>query len=100
MDDWQLMYLLSQVMQLETQAQRDSRAITHLIRIYEDIRGLPPSSKNSPVYLQLQSNLGNAYSDLLTGDRAANLRRAISCYEEALRFWTPEMVPHDYATTQ
>jgi tetratricopeptide (TPR) repeat protein len=32
-----------------------------------------------------QNNLGNAYSQLPTGDRAENVRRAIACYEEALR---------------
>ena len=100
MNEWQLMHILSQVRQLEAQAQRDPRAITHLIRIDEDIRGLPPSSRNSPVYLQLQGNLGNVFSRLLTGDRGANLRRAIACYKEALRFLTSDVAPLDYARTQ
>ena len=30
------------------------------------------------------------------GDRAANLRQAIACYEQALRFRTPEADPFDY----
>ena len=34
------------------------------------------------------------------GDRAANLQKAIACYEQALRFRTPEAAPFDYATTQ
>ena len=34
------------------------------------------------------------------GDRAANLRQAIACYEQALRIFTPEAAPFDYATTQ
>jgi len=37
---------------------------------------------------------------LPTGDRAANLARAIACYEAALRFYTPEAAPLDYAMTQ
>ena len=47
-----------------------------------------------------QNNLGNAYAGLLAGDRAANLRRAIACFSEALRFRTAEAAPLDYATTQ
>ena len=47
-----------------------------------------------------QNNLGNAYAELPTGDRAANLARAIDCYTEALRFRTAEAAPLDYATTQ
>ena len=48
----------------------------------------------------MQNNLGNAYVSLPTGDRAANLARAIQCYQEALRFYTPETTPLDYAMTQ
>jgi tetratricopeptide (TPR) repeat protein len=47
-----------------------------------------------------QNNLGNAYLSLPTGDRADNLQRAIACYQEALRFYTPEAAPLDYAMTQ
>ena len=32
-----------------------------------------------------QNNLGNAYSDLPAGDRAANLKQAIACYQAALQ---------------
>ncbi len=34
------------------------------------------------------------------GDRAANLQQAIACYEQALRFRTPEAASLDYAGTQ
>jgi len=37
---------------------------------------------------------------LPTGDRAANLEQAIECYREALRVYTPEAAPLDYAMTQ
>ena len=47
-----------------------------------------------------QNNLGTAYAELPTGDRAANLARAIDCYTEALRFCTAEAAPLDYAMTQ
>ena len=51
-------------------------------------------------YAKTQNNLGIAYADLPSGDRAANLARAIDCYTEALRFRTAEAAPLDYATTQ
>ena len=37
---------------------------------------------------------------LATGDRAANLQKAIGCYTEALRFFTAEAAPLDYAMTE
>jgi len=46
-----------------------------------------------------QNNLGNAYSDLPTGDRAENLKKAIACYEAALRVYTERDFPVQWATT-
>ena len=43
---------------------------------------------------------GRRLLELPTGDRAANLARAIGCYTEALRFYTAEATPLDYAMTQ
>ena len=40
-----------------------------------------------------ENNLGNAYLILPTGDRAANLARAIGYYTEALLFRTAEAAP-------
>ena len=45
-------------------------------------------------------NLGGAYAELPVRDRAANLQKAIACYEQALRIFTPEAAPRDYALTQ
>ena len=36
------------------------------------------------------NNLGNAYENLPTGDRAKNLRKAIDAYLEALKIYTIE----------
>ena len=47
-----------------------------------------------------QNNLGNAYSELPTGDRGENLRRAIACYESALRVRTEADFPSAWAGTQ
>jgi len=48
----------------------------------------------------MQNNLGNAYAQLPTADRGANLGRAIAYYEEALTVYTPEAAPFQYAATQ
>ena len=45
------------------------------------------------MYATTQNNLGGAYRELPTGDRAANLARAIGCFTEALRFCTAEAAP-------
>jgi len=44
-----------------------------------------------------QNNLGNAYSDLPAGDRAAHLQKAIAVYEAALRVRTEKDFPIDWA---
>jgi CHAT domain-containing protein/tetratricopeptide (TPR) repeat protein len=48
----------------------------------------------------MQTNLGLAYSELPTGDRTDNLKKAMACYQEALRIWTPETEPLKYARAQ
>jgi tetratricopeptide (TPR) repeat protein len=47
-----------------------------------------------------QNNLGIAYGDLPTGDRAANLQKAIAGYEAALRVRTEKDFPTAWAATQ
>ncbi|MEI4920855.1 hypothetical protein Q8G81_35455, partial [Klebsiella pneumoniae] len=47
-------------------------------------------------YPKMQYNLGLAYVDMRTGDRAANLARAIDCFTEALRFCTAAADPANY----
>ncbi len=47
-----------------------------------------------------QHNLGAAYSELPSGDRGDNLKRAIACYEAALRVRTERDFPQDWAATQ
>lgn len=48
----------------------------------------------------LQNTLGMAYSNLPSGDRDTNLRAATVCYEAALRVYTKERYPKDWAMTQ
>jgi len=47
-----------------------------------------------------QNNLGLAYANLPTGDRGENLRLAIERYEAALRVYTEEAAPQEWAATQ
>jgi predicted ATPase/class 3 adenylate cyclase len=47
-----------------------------------------------------QVNLGNAYMSLPIGDRAHHLQSGIDCYSAALRTFTEEDLPLDWATTQ
>jgi hypothetical protein len=44
-----------------------------------------------------QNNLGTAWSDLPTGDRSANLEKAIACYEAALRVRTERGFPRQHS---
>lgn len=73
-----------------TQAEAHARAALELARQMEDAE-LTAGATNA---------LGVIYSTLPTGDRAANVQRAIDCYREALRFLTPDAAPLDYALTQ
>ena len=59
------------------------------------------ASRESPtVAARIENNLGNAYRDLPGGDRDANLKHAIACYEAALEVRTREAFPVDWAMTQ
>jgi tetratricopeptide (TPR) repeat protein len=51
-------------------------------------------------WARTQLTLGDAYSDLPGGDREANLRQAINCYEAALQVHTREVFPVEWAQTQ
>src|SRR5258707_12133358 len=84
--------------QLEEQSQRDPRAILPLIQVYKRMLERLRPNENPTLYAALQTYLGEAYRNLPTGDRVANLTRAIGCFQQALRFWTPEAAPLDYAT--
>lgn len=50
--------------------------------------------KTSTNWAGTQNNLGIAYRDLPGGDREANLRQAIACFEVALRIF--QLVRVDY----
>lgn len=59
------------------------------------------TERNFPIdWAAIQHNLGVAYSELPTGDRARNLSRAIAHYENALRIRTEQDFPVNWAATQ
>jgi hypothetical protein len=43
-----------------------------------------------------QNNLGIAYADLPTGDRAENFRKAVASFENALKIFTASSFPHEH----
>src|SRR5437588_727549 len=85
---------------LEARKQRDPRAIVPLIELYEQMARRLQPGEYPLLYARIQASLGDAYNTLSTGDRAANLERAIASYQEALRFYTPESAPLEYARVQ
>jgi hypothetical protein len=44
-----------------------------------------------------QINLGSDWARLSTGDRSANLGKAIACFEAALSVFTEQMYPREWA---
>ena len=87
-------------LRLEEQRQRDPRAAVPLIQLCERIVSQLEPAENPTVYAAICELLGSVYADLPTGNRASNLTQTIHCYQEALRFWTPEADPVKYAATQ
>ena len=49
-------------------------------------------------YAEMQRNRGRAYSLMKVGDKQANLKRAIACYEKALQVYTREQYPKEWAS--
>jgi len=78
----------------------DPQALVSLIRLHEQMLSKLRPGRDPKLYADLQNELGAAYYHLSMGDQRTNLERAIACYQEALRFQTPETVPLEYALTQ
>ncbi len=82
------------------QASRLPRAadIERAIELHrEAMAGLVAGSER---WAATQNNLGNAWQELPTGEKAENLGRAIACYERALEVYTRAAHPVDWAMTQ
>ena len=80
--------------------QHDPEALRRRVELIEGMLERLKPGQFPAFHTALQSILGAAYRQLPVGDRAANLQKAIACYEQALRFRTPEADPLDYARTQ
>ncbi len=61
---------------------------------------LTDSQENKQKAAEIQNNLGAAYWTLASGDRQANLEKAITCYHAALQVYTRDTFPIDWATAQ
>jgi hypothetical protein len=63
----------------------------------QTLKLVPPGSTD---WAMTQNNLGIAWSDLPTGDKAENLKKAIGAYEAALTVRTKDACPAEWASTQ
>ncbi len=59
-----------------------------------------PRSESPQRYAAEMGNLANVYVELPTGNREANLRRAVRIYKEILEIFTRQDFPADWAMTQ
>ena len=84
---------VSELQKLAEVARTDPRLQQDRIAIMERILRRLPEGEYKGFQAAVLNDLGIAYYQLPTGDRAANLQRAIGCYTEALRFRTAEAAP-------
>jgi tetratricopeptide (TPR) repeat protein len=80
--------------------QREPHLASQYVAILERMRARPEIGRSPEFKAGVLNDLGTAYAELPTGDRGANLGRAIECYQQALTVYTPEAAPLDYAMTQ
>lgn len=80
---------------------RQGDIAAHRLRAIEIAEGtLKLVPDHSTDWAKTQGNLGVAWENLPTGDRAANLGKAIACYELALEVYTRAAHHVDWAGTQ
>jgi len=89
-----------QATQLAKLGQRDSQAAEESILLYQQLSERIQVSRYPLLYAFIQVLLGLAYSQRQQGDRADNLDEAISYFEIALQFWTPQATPKHYVSVQ
>ncbi|MBN2391299.1 MAG: tetratricopeptide repeat protein [Anaerolineae bacterium] len=69
------------------QAEKRSVNLHRAIACYKAVLTIYTLEQAPFDYVQTQIELGNIYMQLKEGDPARNLKDAIACYKEALRFW-------------
>ncbi len=72
---------------------REPRLAARWVGVLERMLARPELAGYPAFRAAVLNNLGNAYLQLPTGDRGANLARAIACYEQALTVYTPQAWP-------
>lgn len=85
---------------LTREAQHDPGLHQNRAQLMEHMLQQFDPDRHAALRSELLHNLGNAYRQVPTGDRTANLALAIARLQEALRFRTPERSPSQYANTQ
>lgn len=91
---------LGEVLSLSSKAESDLRFHGPQVKAIENILQQLGTNRYSSFRASLLIELGNSYMLLPEGGRAENLLKAITCYEEALTFYTPEAYPVDYVLTK
>ena len=91
---------IQHMLDLRRRVQREPRVLAEVVSALEKLLARVDQNIHASFWAALQDDLGNASGHLPTGDRGANLGRAIACYTEALTVYTPQAAPREYATTQ
>jgi len=93
-------YGFERLLNAKEAAERDPGIHRIVIKLAKGMLRLLSEGKNERFRATLLNEMGLAYANLPTGDRGANLERAIACYTEALRVFTPEATPIEYSKAQ
>jgi tetratricopeptide (TPR) repeat protein len=84
---------LDEIARLRALQRQDLHLTESLIQRFEALLHSIDSDEYAELRARIQYDLGSAYTDLPSGDHTANLQQAIACYQQALRFFTPEVDP-------
>jgi CHAT domain-containing protein/tetratricopeptide (TPR) repeat protein len=88
------------LMELSSRARDDSGLYPRVVSLIKGILHRLGDSGHAFHRASLLGLMGDAYGNSRTGDRSANLHRAIECYEEALGYEDAAAAPGQYAATQ
>lgn len=79
---------------------KDPRLTPRRIEVYKSALAIVANSGDERRAAILNNNLGNAYSELATGDPEENAVAAINCFEQALQVFTPDFSAYAWASIQ
>ncbi|MCJ7547808.1 MAG: hypothetical protein MUP30_13500, partial [Deltaproteobacteria bacterium] len=79
----------------------EKNMVEDALAIYTDVAGKVSAKKDAALYANVQNSEGVCYYKLaLVKNTEANLLKAVSAFQEALKIRTVEKYPADYANTQ